>query len=133
MSAIQILLDILGLKQLEMNLFRGRSPQLTWQRVFGGQVIGQALVAACRTIDVKERPTHSLHAYFLLAGDPQGSDHLRCRARPRRQELRHAAGEGDPARAADLHHVGIVPPRGDFPHPPGQDARRPLAWPGPSR
>jgi acyl-CoA thioesterase-2 len=40
-----------------------------WQRVFGGQVIGQALVAACRT--VAERPPHSLHAYFLLGGDPK--------------------------------------------------------------
>ena len=40
-----------------------------WQRVFGGQVIGQALVAACRTVE--DRPPHSLHAYFLLAGDPK--------------------------------------------------------------
>ncbi len=71
MSAIQTLLDILDLEQLEVNLFRGRSPQVTWQRVFGGQVIGQALVAACRTVDVNERPPHSLHAYFLLAGDPK--------------------------------------------------------------
>jgi acyl-CoA thioesterase II len=71
MSAIQTLLDILDLEQLEVNLFRGRSPQVTWQRVFGGQVIGQALVAACRTVDVQERLPHSLHAYFLLAGDPK--------------------------------------------------------------
>jgi acyl-CoA thioesterase-2 len=42
-----------------------------WQRVFGGQVIGQALVAACRTVDVAGRPPHSLHAYFLLPGDPK--------------------------------------------------------------
>ena len=55
-----------------MNLFRGRSPQSGWQRVFGGQVIGQALVAACRTVeDVATRPPHSLHAYFLLGGDPK--------------------------------------------------------------
>jgi acyl-CoA thioesterase-2 len=53
-------------------LFRGRSPQSRWQRVFGGQVIGQALVAACRTLDdVATRPPHSLHAYFLLGGDPK--------------------------------------------------------------
>src|SRR4051812_42618026 len=71
MSALQNLLDILDLETLEVNLFRGRSPQVTWQRVFGGQVIGQALVAACRTVDVAERPPHSLHAYFLLAGDPK--------------------------------------------------------------
>ena len=70
-SAIENLLAILDLESLEVNLFRGRSPQVTWQRVFGGQVVGQALVAACRTVDVAERPPHSLHAYFLLPGDPK--------------------------------------------------------------
>lgn len=70
-SAIEDLLAILDLEQLEVNLFRGRSPQVGWQRVFGGQVIGQALVAACRTLDVADRPPHSMHAYFLLAGDPK--------------------------------------------------------------
>ncbi|HSZ66067.1 MAG TPA: acyl-CoA thioesterase II [Xanthobacteraceae bacterium] len=71
-SAVQDLIDILNLETLELNLFRGRSPQSSWQRVFGGQVIGQALVAACRTVDdVTLRPPHSLHAYFLLGGDPK--------------------------------------------------------------
>ncbi len=71
-SAVQEVLDILDLEPLEVNLFRGRSPQSRWQRVFGGQVIGQALVAACRTVeDVTARPPHSLHAYFLLGGDPK--------------------------------------------------------------
>jgi len=70
-SAVQDLLAILDLERLELNLFRGRSPQVGWQRVFGGQVIGQALVAACRTVDVVGRPPHSLHAYFLLPGDPK--------------------------------------------------------------
>ncbi len=70
-SALQDLLNILDLEQLEVNLFRGRSPQTTRQRVYGGQVIGQALVAACRTLDVNGRPPHSLHAYFLLGGDPK--------------------------------------------------------------
>ena len=71
-SAIQDVLTILDLEALEVNLFRGRSPQSRWQRVFGGQVIGQALVAACRTVeDVALRPPHSLHAYFLLGGDPR--------------------------------------------------------------
>ncbi len=70
--AVQDLLSILDLEPLEVNLFRGRSPQVGWQRVFGGQVIGQALVAACRTVDeIEERPPHSLHGYFLLAGDPK--------------------------------------------------------------
>lgn len=71
-SAIQDVVEILDLEPLEVNLFRGRSPQSRWQRVFGGQVIGQALVAACRTVeDVTTRPPHSLHAYFLLGGDPK--------------------------------------------------------------
>jgi acyl-CoA thioesterase II len=71
-SAIQELIEILDLETLELNLFRGRSPQSRWQRVYGGQVIGQALVAACRTVDdVALRPPHSLHAYFLLGGDPK--------------------------------------------------------------
>ena len=69
--AIDDLLAILDLEQLEHNLFRGRSPQVGWQRVFGGQVIGQALVAACRTVDTAARQAHSLHAYFLLPGDPK--------------------------------------------------------------
>jgi acyl-CoA thioesterase-2 len=68
-GAVQELLDILDLEPLEVNLFRGRSPKVGWQRVFGGQVIGQALVAACRT--VADRTPHSLHAYFLLPGDPK--------------------------------------------------------------
>src|SRR3712207_4232539 len=67
--AVDDLLAVLDLEPLEINLFRGRSPQVGWQRVFGGQVIGQALVAACRTVE--GRQPHSLHAYFLLGGDPK--------------------------------------------------------------
>jgi acyl-CoA thioesterase II len=71
-TALQDVVSILDLEPLEVNLFRGRSPQSRWQRVFGGQVIGQALVAACRTVEeVTTRPPHSLHAYFLLGGDPK--------------------------------------------------------------
>ncbi len=68
MSAVADLLAILDLEPLEVNLFRGRSPQAEWQRVFGGQVVGQALVAATRTVDGR-RP-HSLHGYFMRPGDP---------------------------------------------------------------
>jgi acyl-CoA thioesterase-2 len=67
-NAIDVLLSILDLEPLEHNLFRGRSPQIGWQRVFGGQVIGQALVAAARTVE--GRIAHSLHGYFLRPGDP---------------------------------------------------------------
>jgi acyl-CoA thioesterase-2 len=67
-AAIENLLSILDLEPLEDNLFRGRSPQQSWQRVFGGQTLGQALVAAVRTVPA-ERVAHSLHAYFLQPGD----------------------------------------------------------------
>lgn len=68
MSAIASLIAILDIEPLEHNLYRGRVPQVGWQRVFGGLVISQALVAAQRTVE--GRSVHSLHAYFLLAGDP---------------------------------------------------------------
>ena len=68
-SALSGLLQVLDLERLEVNLFRGVSPQNGWQRVFGGQVLGQALVAAGRTVE-EGRSAHSLHGYFLLAGDP---------------------------------------------------------------
>src|SRR5688500_6439644 len=67
-AAIESLISILDLEPLEHNLFRGRSHQVGWQRVFGGQVIGQALVAAARTFE--GRSAHSLHAYFMRPGDP---------------------------------------------------------------
>src|SRR6478672_1176298 len=64
-----VLISILDLEPLEVNLFRGNSPKTGWQRVFGGQVIGQAMVAACRTVE--GRLPHSIHCYFILPGDPQ--------------------------------------------------------------
>lgn len=68
-NAIQSLLSILDLETLEHNLFRGSSPQSSWQRVFGGQVVGQAVVAATRTVQ-QDRSIHSLHSYFMQPGDP---------------------------------------------------------------
>src|SRR4029077_12375976 len=67
-TALDELIDLLDLDELEVNIFRGRSPQEQRQRVFGGQVAGQALVAAGRTGD--RGIVHSLHAYFLRPGDP---------------------------------------------------------------
>ncbi len=66
---VDTLLAILDLERLETDLFRGVSPRIGWPRVFGGQVVAQALVAASRTVEAS-RPPHSLHAYFLLGGDP---------------------------------------------------------------
>ena len=68
-SALSGLLRLLDLEQLEINLFRGQSTHEGWQRVYGGQVLGQSLVAAVRTVP-DERLCHSLHSYFLLGGDP---------------------------------------------------------------
>ena len=68
-GALASLLSLLDLDPVENNFFRGVSPSDRWQRVYGGQVLGQALVAAYRT--VQGRICHSLHAYFLRAGDPQ--------------------------------------------------------------
>lgn len=68
-SALNALLATLELEPLEDNLFRGARGNEGWQRVFGGQVLGQALMAAARTVNAG-RSVHSLHGYFLLAGDP---------------------------------------------------------------
>ncbi|MEE9606932.1 MAG: acyl-CoA thioesterase II [Myxococcota bacterium] len=67
-QALDALVSLLDLEELEVNIFRGRSPEEGSQRVFGGQVLGQALVAAGRTVD--QRSAHSFHAYFLRPGDP---------------------------------------------------------------
>src|SRR6266516_849944 len=69
-DALDELLALLELEALEVNLFRGLSPHEDRQRVFGGQVAAQALVAAGRTVG-EDRPVHSLHAYFLRPGDPK--------------------------------------------------------------
>ena len=67
-SVVSELVALLTLERLEENLFRGQSRDIGTKYVFGGQVLGQALAAAQRTVDA-ERHVHSLHAYFLRAGD----------------------------------------------------------------
>ena len=68
-DSLDKLVDLLDLEAIEVNLYRGQSPKETIQRVFGGQVLGQALVAASRTVE--DRGVHSLHGYFLRPGDPK--------------------------------------------------------------
>jgi acyl-CoA thioesterase-2 len=68
-QALDTLLGLLDLEDLEVNIFRAHSPQEGSQRVFGGQVLGQGLVAAGRTVE-PEAVAHSFHAYFLRPGDP---------------------------------------------------------------
>jgi acyl-CoA thioesterase-2 len=66
------LLDLLNLEPLGKDSFAGRSPSTGWKRVFGGQVVAQAVVAAAKTVDCS-RPMHSLHGYFLRPGNPAKS------------------------------------------------------------
>ena len=68
-AALRQLVATLDLEQLEDRLFRGQSPDSPLQRVFGGQVAGQALMACVRTVP-NDRRVHSLHGYFLIGGDP---------------------------------------------------------------
>ncbi|MEV0845601.1 acyl-CoA thioesterase II [Streptomyces sp. NPDC049954] len=68
-EALDDLLDLLDLERIEEDIFRGQSRPALVPRVFGGQVAAQALVAAGRTVPA-DRFAHSLHAYFLVAGDP---------------------------------------------------------------
>jgi acyl-CoA thioesterase-2 len=67
-SVLADLIDLLALERLDRDLFRGRSQDLGWHAIFGGQVLGQALSAAAQTVPA-ERPVHSLHGYFIRAGD----------------------------------------------------------------
>jgi acyl-CoA thioesterase-2 len=66
---VDSLVALLDLEPIEVNIFRGISPKVSLQRVFGGQVAGQALVAAGRTVE-SDRAVHSLHSYFIRPGDP---------------------------------------------------------------
>ncbi len=71
-ASVSELVDILDLERLDLDLYRGaQPPQSTLQRVFGGQVAAQALMAACRSVDgdLEGRQPHSLHSYFLRPGD----------------------------------------------------------------
>ena len=67
-DAARELLDLLHLEDLDVDLFRGRQPESTRQRVYGGQVAAQSLIAAARTVQ-DDFHVHSLHSYFLLPGD----------------------------------------------------------------
>lgn len=69
MTALNHLIELLALEPIEVNLFRGRSPADARQRIFGGQVVAQALVAAQRTVDGPV--CHSLQSYFIRPGDPR--------------------------------------------------------------
>ncbi|MGI8626312.1 MAG: acyl-CoA thioesterase [Geodermatophilaceae bacterium] len=69
-AAVDSLVELLDLSLVGEDVYEGTSPDVSLQRVFGGQVAGQAMVAAVRTVP-EERPVNSLHAYFLRPGDPR--------------------------------------------------------------
>lgn len=69
MSHVQELIDLLGLESIGVNRFRGRCQDLGFPNLFGGQVLGQSLSAAGQTLPQGEWAPHSLHAYFLRAGN----------------------------------------------------------------
>ena len=68
-SSAEEIVELLDLETIDVNLFRGIQPDTMLQRVFGGQVAAQALVAGARTVE-EPRSVHSLHSYFLRPGDP---------------------------------------------------------------
>ena len=68
MQDIKDLKELLELERIEVNIFRGNNYKTPWGRVFGGQVLAQAIYAAYQTVP-KDRYLHSMHAYFILAGD----------------------------------------------------------------
>lgn len=72
MTALARLLALLDVEEIEVDLYRGSNSDPGWIRVYGGQVVAQALAAAQRTVPA-DRPVHSLHSYFLRPGEPRVS------------------------------------------------------------
>ena len=67
--SVEDLIQLLDLEPLEQNIYRGLNRDIGSGRIFGGQVLAQALVAARRTVKEEDRSAHSLHGYFILEGD----------------------------------------------------------------
>ena len=108
-EALDFLVELLDLEPIEVNIFRGVSPDERRQRMFGGQVAAQALMAAGRTVE--RGRVHSLHSYFLRPGDPTVPilyevDRIRDGRSFTTRQCR-----GDPARPCDLQPGDLVPRR----------------------
>lgn len=69
-NALSSLIQLLDVEEIEVDLYRGRNTDAGWMRVYGGQVVAQALAAAQRTVP-ESRPVHSLHSYFIRPGEPR--------------------------------------------------------------
>ena len=104
---LEDLIKVMTLERLEINLFRGQSRDIGSPQVFGGQVLGQALVAATATVE--NRQVHSLHAYFSAARGFQSAHRLRSRQGLGRQAFRHAARRRHSERAANFQYVRLLP------------------------
>ena len=122
-GSVDELLALLDLEKIEVGLFRGRQPRTSLQRVFGGQVAGQALMAATRTTDDDRRRT--LAALVLPPRRRPGrADRVRRRADPRRAVVQHPAGGRPSARPTDLLPVRLVPGGRGRLRAPGSGSRR---------
>ena len=126
-SALDDSIDLLDLEAIEVNIFRGHSARRrSRQRVFGGQVAGQALVAAARTVDRPDDGPRPLAARVLPApGRPDACrSSTRSTASATAESFTTRRVVAHPARQGDLQPAGLLPrPRGR-PRPPGPDARR---------
>ena len=107
-NVLEELLKLLKLEKIEENIFRGQSQDLGFGSVFGGQVLGQALSAASQTVP-DGRQAHSLHGYFMRAGDAKETDRLHRGLHPGRKKLHHPAGGGHSERPGHLLHGCFVP------------------------
>ena len=108
-AALDNVVALLDLEAIEVNIFRGRSPDDDRQRIFGGQVAGQALVAAARTVE--RGSVHSMHAYFLRAGDAKAPVLYDVDRITRRAVVHDPSRGRHPARPGHLPTRGVVPRR----------------------
>jgi acyl-CoA thioesterase-2 len=131
-AAFRELLGLMQLEPLEVNLFRGASRDIGTERVFGGQVLAQALLAASSTVE--DRLAHSLHAYFLRAGDPDApivysvdrSRDGRSFSARRVVAIQHGRPIFTLAASFQVDEVGLEHQFG-MPEVPGPDQARPIA------
>ena len=115
--------EILELERLERDIFRGIIAETTLTRTFGGQVAGQALVSAVRTVD-PAYSVHSLHGYFLRPGNPmEPTVFLVDRVRDG-SIVRDPLGHRNSRRASHFHDVGVLPRPRRRHRAPGRDATR---------
>ena len=131
-TSFRELLGLMQLESLEVNMFRGTSRDIGTERVFGGQVLAQALLAASSTVE--ERLAHSLHAYFLRAGDPEApivynvdrSRDGRSFSARRVVAIQHGRPIFSLAASFQVDEQGLEP-QFDMPEVPGPDQVKPVA------